>query len=105
MINRDNLFKLSSLPNPTKDMSDSELLEYIESDAVVLAALDLFKYSWDKINDDNLVIKVHLPNNCRMIIDKVGTDINEEAIKLFDNIDLDIYREKALKLLKEELNN
>lgn len=89
--------------NELSRLDDDELIRYVEGDALILCALSNYKYSLDN-SDNGFIIKFNLPKGM-LLVDNESLDYDNEALSLFDSIDLRSYRIDALSKLKLELKS
>lgn len=68
----------------------------IEANALILAAMDRYRYNVDP-ETNSLVVDV--PAGKLTLKDDIF-DIDDETVKLFEDIDLDSYRETVKKLME-----
>jgi hypothetical protein len=103
MVNREYLNLPRMSLHELSKLSDNELIHYIEGDALILCALNTYSYSLDN-DDSGFVIKFTLPKGT-LSVDSDSLDYDDEALSLFDSIDLRNYRIDALSKLKLELKS
>lgn len=68
----------------------------IEANALILAAMDRYRYN---VNPETNSLVVDVPAGKLTLKDDIF-DIDDETVKLFEDIDLDSYRETVKKLME-----